>query len=183
MTRLVFYVAHPVAPSEDEIEGALARHMANPYAFPISMANKRDIAQAVDNAIHANLTGAMKWLSWLRCSFPETTFIAPWIADIQSGADDSDPAARERGLIDCCAVVERCDGIVLVGPRISTGMARERDHGLAHGMDDSTPEDPVQTFAVYDLVGVFQVDEPGWVGSGADRRPISFADWAEPFRQ
>lgn len=75
--------------------------------------------------LRANLERAMRWLSWLRRSFPETTFIAPWIAAIYSGENDSDPAQREAGLVDDCAVVERLDGMVLCGGRISSGMGRE----------------------------------------------------------
>jgi hypothetical protein len=120
VTRLVLYVAHPVAPTAEEIAAVKALHGQGDRDTTTPLRCRQ--------ALEVNLRLAMKWLSWLRSSFPETTFIAPWIADIQSGADDSDPAARERGLVDCCAVVERCDGIVLVGPRISSGMARERDH-------------------------------------------------------
>lgn len=74
-----------------------------------------------------NVRRAMRWLSWLRRSFPETTFIAPWIAAVLSGEDDADPAQREAGLVDADAVVARCDGVVLCGGRVSSGMARERD--------------------------------------------------------
>ena len=41
--------------------------------------------------LEANLARAMRWLSWLRRSFPETTFIAPWIAAVLGGEDDADP--------------------------------------------------------------------------------------------
>lgn len=175
MTRLVLYVGHPVAPTASQLVGFNIKV----YGSGDSPASKEDRSAIVRLAIEENLAGAMKWLSWLRRSFPETAFIAPWIADIQSGADDSDPAARERGLVDCCAVVERCDGIVLVGPRISTGMARERDHGLAHGMDDST----IRTFAVYDLTRYSIDGGDQWCQSdrGEGTSPEEFAIWAECF--
>jgi hypothetical protein len=147
VTRMVLYVAHPVAPTDEQVLAGLPEE-ADDIGLPKwSEMYPGDVARHRASAIQANLASAMKWLSWLRRSFPETTFIAPWIADIQGGADDSDPAQRERGFVDCCAVVERCDGIVLVGPRISSGMARERDHGLARAM----PEDSTDYFEVYDL--------------------------------
>lgn len=187
--RRVLYMAHPVAPTEAEILDRLPSEADEMGIERWEASYGGDVKRATAGALRVNLERAMQWLSWLRKSFPETTFIAPWIADISIGADDSDPAQRERGLVDCCAVVERCDGIVLVGPRISTGMARERDHGLAHGYDDSSPEDPVQTFGVYDLTSLAaHPDRGGWSGTwmdsdrGAGTCPAEFADWAETFR-
>jgi hypothetical protein len=110
MTRLVLYVAHPLAPTSE----CMAPFTAD------------DRAGAREAALQANLARAMRWLSWLRRSFPEVTFIAPWIAAVLSGEDDSDSAQREAGLVDADAVVPRCDGIVLCGGRISSGMMRER---------------------------------------------------------
>jgi len=94
-------------------------------------------------ALRANLYRAKEGFAALRRSFPETTFIAPWIAAVLSGADDRDPAQRDAGLVDDCAVVERCDGIVLWGARLSDGMRREMEHGVRarHG------------FEVFDLTG------------------------------
>ena len=44
----------------------------------------------------------------------------------------ADKVARDlRGLADDLAAVERCDAIVLVGGRVSSGMAMERDHAKA----------------------------------------------------
>lgn len=83
--------------------------------------------------IQGNLKRAERWLKYLRESDSTNTYIAPWIADIYSGADDSDPEARERGLVDCETVVRRCDAVVLVGGRISSGMQRERDAAVAAG--------------------------------------------------
>jgi hypothetical protein len=76
--------------------------------------------------LRANLERAMRWLTWLRRTFPETTFIAPWIAAVLAGEDDSDPAQREAGLVDAVAVIRIVHGVVLCGGRVSTGMQRER---------------------------------------------------------
>jgi hypothetical protein len=124
VSRPLIYMAHPVAPTAEEIAD-------------------RDHPTPVDAAINRNLASALRWLAWLRASFSETTFIAPWISVIQSLGGDDSPALREAGLVDDCTVVERCDGIVLVGGRISSGMARERDHGKANHLPDY--------FQVYDL--------------------------------
>ena len=131
--RLVLYVAHCVRPTADEIAAFVG-----------------DPALAASRATRANVSAAMHSLSWLRHTFSETTFIAPWITSIQCGDDDADPAQRESGLIDCCAVVERCDGIVLCGPRMSNGMRREMEHGMRVASRCSYIGDG---FEVYDLIG------------------------------
>lgn len=86
------------------------------------------MAHPVGGDVASNLDRAERWLTWLRTSFRETTFIAPWITAIRTGENDDDPAQREMGLVDDCAVVERCDAIVLVGGRVSSGMDRESKH-------------------------------------------------------
>lgn len=68
------------------------------------------------------------WLAWLRATYPAVTFIAPWITAIESGADDRDQEQRARGLRDDVRVVCRCDGIVLCGGRVSSGMRHEAKH-------------------------------------------------------
>ena len=109
MGRLVIYVAHPLAPTPEQVKA------------------ESDHPEPHTSALMRNLNRAMRWLSWLRRTFPETTFIAPWIAAIYAGEDDADPRAREAGLVDADAVIPRLDGVVLCGGRVSTGMARERD--------------------------------------------------------
>jgi hypothetical protein len=126
----VLYVAHPVSPSPEELQSQresaeVMRQMCAP-PLPDPLDDDR-IAVA---ATMVNVRLGMRWLAWLMKSFPRVTFIAPWITAIMSGADDTDPEQRERGLRDCCRVVERCDGIVLCGGRISSGMQRERERGV-----------------------------------------------------
>lgn len=127
--RRVLYMAHPVAPTAGELAEAPVFSVSvgtGEYEPDMQLMNTDRVC--VGWAVRRNLDRAQRWLSWLRRSFPETTFIAPWISSILAGVDEHDPNQREQGLIDDCAVVERCDGIVLCGPRISSGMARERDH-------------------------------------------------------
>lgn len=142
VTRRVLYVAAPVRPTTEEVAA-----MVSSDGWILTDAS------AADKALRSNLYRAMAWLRWLRRSFPETTFIAPWIASIMAGKDDADPSQREAGLIDDCAVVERCDGIVLCGPRISEGMRREMEHGQAHGWV-ANGDGADQTFEVYDLTSL-----------------------------
>ena len=96
-----------------------------------------------DAGISANLARALRWLAWLRKSFPATTFIAPWIATVYSLGGDDSPELREAGLVDDCAVVEICEGVVLVGGRISSGMEREKQHaGLVSDLTHLGDEPP-----------------------------------------
>lgn len=83
------------------------------------------VAHPLGGDVDGNIKRALRWLEWLRRSFPTVTFIAPWIASVMSGEDDSDPAQREAGLVDAETIVDRCSGVVLVGGRISSGMMRE----------------------------------------------------------
>jgi hypothetical protein len=165
--RKVLYVAHPVRPTETEFASAEQSISSLP---------------TMTVAINRNIKKAMAWLSWLRCSFPETTFIAPWIASTMAGADDSDPQQREAGMADNFAVIERCDGIVLCGPRISEGMDREIRHGthrviggcswfsLAPTMGD------VPEFEVYDLTKLATVP------TGISAPNLAMLDGRPPFR-
>lgn len=139
MIRKVLYVAHPVRPTNEEVD------VIQPYIHHRTAKIWKPHATRLTEAAVANINGAMTWLRWLCRSFPETTFIAPWIASMLSGEDDADPVQREAGLVGDCAVIERCDGIVLCGPRISEGMRREMEHGLARDEEDRVP------FQVYDL--------------------------------
>lgn len=93
------------------------------------LAHKVRPLEGSDEDLEGNLLSAMQWLAFLRKSEPDITIICPWLVPLLSGAaigdDDSDPASREAGLVDCETVVARCDGIVLTGGRISSGIARE----------------------------------------------------------
>lgn len=143
--RRVLYFAAPLRPTDDEIALEVGGGHPTPCAAATSV----------------NLSKAQRTFTRLRRAFPETTFIAPWIASVMAGEDDSDPAQREAGLVDACAVVERCDGIVLWGSRLSDGMRREMEHGVRSR----------DLFEVYNLV-----DGP-WQGALTDTRGMGFPDW------
>lgn len=91
------------------------------------------VAHPVSGDVTANLARALRWLHWLSSGAPTTAFIAPWIAGLMSGDDDSDPAVRARAIDHCATVVKRCDCIILCGGRVSAGMAIERDAMIVAG--------------------------------------------------
>lgn len=169
MTRQVLYVAAPLRPTEGEIAAQPTHRVEvrrGEYEPDLHLPF-RDV-ERVALAIRANLDRAMAWLSWLRRSFPETTFIAPWIASVLAGADDTDPAQREAGFTDDCAVIERCDGIVLCGPRVSDGMRREMEHGVAVSGQWA---DGACRFAVYDLTAL-GANPPVKIASGSPEHRV-----------
>lgn len=153
MSRTVLYVAHPLAPTEQdlaEVPHERIERGLGEYELDVHHPILNEVRQGW--ALEANLNRALRWLAWLRKPFPETTFIAPWIATVMSLDGDHSPGPREAGLVDDCAVVERCDGIVLCGARISSGMQREREHGRLHYQPRRAGPYP-NPFVVYDLTG------------------------------
>ncbi len=126
-----------------------------------------------ERGVWGNLQRAARWLRWLRLRCPNVTIIAPWLGPLLAGTeDDSNAEDRERGLRDCCAVVERCDGIILCGGRISSGMQRELDACCDHGqgyvadltsLGDEPPADYDEKYQV-DGLGYEQRDCPLEVG-------------------
>lgn len=175
MSRSVLYVSAPLRPTEEEIvrhtmaEIAAEIDALRPHpdlGLPFMAPGIRKRSAPTELALRANLERAMRWLSWLRRSFPETTFIAPWIAIVLSGADDSNPVVRERAMQDNFAVIERCDGIVLCGPRISEGMRREMEQGQMRHKIWIDPYQADQTFRVYDVTR-FLLDLPHPEAPGA----------------
>lgn len=84
------------------------------------------LASPVSGDVRSNIDRALRWLSFLSRTMPENAITAPWVSNLLGGDDDNDPAQRERGLRNCCAIAARFDGIILVGGRVSAGMQRER---------------------------------------------------------
>lgn len=91
------------------------------------------LAHPVAGDVAENAVAARRWLRWLMLSDRWRTFIAPWIAALDAGADETAPEERARGLRDAVAVAERCDGIVLCGGRVTVGMTYELDAVHATG--------------------------------------------------
>ena len=101
MTQL-WYVAHPVAP---------------PCACGLSHVEFQAVA--------CNCHMTRLWLKWLWRACPSVTLVCPWLPIVEVVGDDGE-GNRERGLRDCEAIARSCHGIILVGGRVSSGMARER---------------------------------------------------------
>lgn len=103
------------------------------------------VGAATDAEVKANLARARLWLLWLIEREPDIAFCASWLPYLDVLTDDGGPM-RARGLRDNCAMVARCDGIVLCGGRVSSGMDAELarfkltrpSFVAAHGVADLT---------------------------------------------
>lgn len=100
----------------------------------------------------ANLARCKRWLRWLilTSSLPDQmAFLCPWLheLELQLAHPGELPVWHRAAIMDrCIAVAARCDGLVLVGGRISPGMQREADVApsvldLTH-LGDEPPEAP-----------------------------------------
>lgn len=88
------------------------------------------MAHPVGGDVEGNLERARAWYKFLIECNPDMAFSAQWMVEVTLW-DDANPAQREAGLLRCMNDVERCDALILVGRKVSTGMARERDHAKA----------------------------------------------------
>lgn len=128
-TKTCVYLAAPVSPDIAKIDADLAR---TNYSV---VATRQLRAQVIAAEIALNLARARRWLRWL-VEHTDWSINATWIAGVQAAmeAGVSEADERPRGLADMLVQVERCDAIVLVGGRVSGGMAMERDHAVKHGL-------------------------------------------------
>lgn len=72
----------------------------------------------------ANVEAAKEWLRALILSHTSVDFVAPWIPMVEA-LGDSDAEQRARGLAIGCDMVRRCDGLVMVGKQVTSGMKQE----------------------------------------------------------
>ncbi len=89
--------------------------------------------------IEANRKEAARWAAFFATYFD----VAPecsWI--VLTGELEETSENRATGLAVDLALVERCDELVMVGPRVSDGMKLESQHALMRGLP------------VYNLVGL-----------------------------
>jgi hypothetical protein len=91
------------------------------------------VAASTKEEVRANAERAGRWLLWLIKKEPERAVVAPWLTTLLLGEDDFDLSARERAIRASHGVVVRCDGVVLVGGRISSGMRGEINSMLSVG--------------------------------------------------
>lgn len=80
-----------------------------------------------------NIARAERWLAFLIHAYPQYAFVAPWVAYAKILPETTDN--RDRGIRDDLNVLRRCDGIVLVGGRMSPGMVSELEEALWKKMD------------------------------------------------
>lgn len=103
------------------------------------------LAAPLSGDVAANLARAERWLRYLVWAFPDWAYVMSWAPYVRALPDER--RWRDRGLRDDIAVVKRCDGIILVGGRISEGMTRElgaamEHHLLVMDMTKMGPEPP-----------------------------------------
>jgi len=93
------------------------------------------VAHPVSGDIEANLANVIKWIAWLTDNDRSRVYIAPWVAEVMAFKDRGEisPEFYDRVLADDMNVVNRLDGILLVGGTVSRGMALERDAALVGG--------------------------------------------------
>jgi hypothetical protein len=84
------------------------------------------LAHPVSDDPEGNVKNTLAWLAWLEEYVPSKIFIAPWVGLVMTyfGRDVSQEV-YDRALADDCEVVRRCDGVLMVGGRVSKGMALE----------------------------------------------------------
>lgn len=77
-----------------------------------------------------NIARARRWFNYLLQAHPEHGFTAPWLlyAEMLNESDSN----RDRGMRDDLDCLRRCDGIVLVGGRMSPGMVEELVEAVEH---------------------------------------------------
>ncbi len=123
----LLYMAHPVAPTADELE-RLDASLAREVSFGMSAEQALDLrVRTIARGIEANLRRARRWLRWFSVNAPSVVVIAPWIAAVQSvlEAGVEERAERAREMAVCRDVASRCDAVAQVGGRVSSGMADE----------------------------------------------------------
>lgn len=85
------------------------------FAHPVGAADAAGVA--------ANLAAARRWFARLLDLWPNVAIVASWLPYLDVLEDSGEN--RRRGLRDDLAIGRRCDGIVLCGPVLSSGMTLE----------------------------------------------------------
>lgn len=88
------------------------------------------LAHPVSGDVPGNLAEARRWIRWLYDHVPGIAIVATWITECEV-FDEGNPEHRKLGLRHDLAVLERCNAILLVGPKLSTGMQAELLHAEA----------------------------------------------------
>jgi hypothetical protein len=126
------------------------------------------VAHPIGGDVENNISNVKRWIRWLMIGEPSVCFVAPYVTSIEAGASDGDPIQRRRGMLDNFAVLDRSDGIALVGGRLSIGMNEELAYAqtLNAGWTSRYPEalrERLSRVRVYDLIplGFTPPEQPG----------------------
>ena len=93
------------------------------FAHPV-VGSAAGTPEEIEVVVQANLQRARRWLSFLFGVMPDAAFEMSWLNYIEILPEGQ--ATRERGLRDDELNASRCDGIVLCGGELSSGMKREQ---------------------------------------------------------
>jgi hypothetical protein len=117
-----------------------AQPSATPERVPVYYVAHPVGAVADGPTVEQNLARARRWFLWLVANEPDVAFSMPWMQYVEV-LPEHVHGNRARGLRDDIAMVSACDGIVLCGGRISSGMALELAAARAALLDvvDLTP--------------------------------------------
>jgi len=121
------------------------------------------LSAATDAEMEQNRRAAARWAAWLAETF-DVAVVCDWI--VLSSAW-SEAEGRERGLEIDKALIGRCDGMVLFGPRVSSGMDVEAQHARSVGI-------PVFSFLGQDI------DQPDRISWSLTHR---LGEWIEELRE
>lgn len=102
-----------------------------------------------DETVASNIARAKQSYANLSATMRDRVFVADWIlhCEVFAGTQDDDPELRTLGMMRNFKQIGTCHEMFLVGPRISRGMAAERDYAVKRGMrvtDLTTPFDETQ---------------------------------------
>jgi len=77
--------------------------------------------------LESNLARGRRWYKFLQLTAGDhAVFLAPWILSCELFDDDS-PEQRKAGMARQMEIIARCDEVWLVGGRVSSGMAAEKE--------------------------------------------------------
>lgn len=82
------------------------------------------VAHPVGSDVPGNIARTKRWLRWLIDKVPNVVWMCPWLPYLDV-LDDKNLEDRTWAIQADCEIARHCDGIVLVGGRISEGMAAE----------------------------------------------------------
>jgi hypothetical protein len=138
----LIYVAHPVAARNGEVLATCTTCDAERSYGPSDPVDLHRICECdtpvatTGNAasiVEYNLRRAMRWWQSFHLEHPDAVFTMPWYVNVTANGEGDLELVR-RGLRDDCAIVERCDALVLCGVRVSSGMRLEADAAVASGL-------------------------------------------------